>query len=113
MVDIDLINNSELARRIGVSVVYIHYVLSGMRKNERRCAQIAKELGMDIKSLKRQILKRKSLIRHNGKKVFPPSHKINHENGKTDWHAMLNRRRAALPSINKLKISNSKNNYKI
>jgi DNA-binding Xre family transcriptional regulator len=39
-IDKKLINQMEIARRLGISGAYVHYLLTGKRKNEKLLAKI-------------------------------------------------------------------------
>lgn len=53
--DLELFNYSAIARRIGVSIMYTHHLLSGARRSEKRLAQIAGVLNTSVEKLKAQI----------------------------------------------------------
>lgn len=55
MIDINLINKSELSRRLGISVMYTHNLLNGLRHSKKRLQQIADILHLSIENLKHQI----------------------------------------------------------
>ena len=55
--DLGLINKAELARRIGVSVVHLHYVLAGMRPSRSTRKKVADYLGISLEQLALQIPK--------------------------------------------------------
>ncbi len=57
--DINLLNFTEIARRVGISPVYCWHLLRGKRTTEKRLRQIADILRMDISDLKKQIEKNK------------------------------------------------------
>ncbi len=57
--DIDLLNFSEIARRVRISPVYCWHLMHGLRTTEKRFVQIASVLRMDVKDLKQQIEKNK------------------------------------------------------
>lgn len=53
--DIDLLNQAEIARRLKISPAYCTYLLQGKRTSERRLEQIASLMRIDTDELKRQI----------------------------------------------------------
>lgn len=55
MVDMSLVNKAELARRIGVSKVHLHYVLAGYRKSPSAVKKVADYLGVSIADVRAQI----------------------------------------------------------
>ncbi len=71
--DINLLNISELARRVGISAMYCHHLLHGKRTSEKRLEQIAGELRMSVGELKLQIMKNK-----NGHATVAPVHSRTH-----------------------------------
>jgi hypothetical protein len=56
--DIKLFNNSEIARRIGVTPVYVFFLMTGVRSSEKRLQQVADVLEMSVTDLKHQIRKK-------------------------------------------------------
>jgi transcriptional regulator with XRE-family HTH domain len=76
--DINLLNYTELARRIDVSAAYIHQLMTMKRKSEKRLQQIARELGMSVGELKRQIVRN----RHKHAGNHAPAHSRTHGNRK-------------------------------
>lgn len=58
--DINLLNFSEIGRRIRISPVYCWQLLNGKRSAERRLEQIAGVLRMDVADLKKQIEKNRT-----------------------------------------------------
>lgn len=57
MKDLGLINKAELARRIGVSVVHLHYVLAGLRRSRPTMRKVSDYLGITPEQLALQIPK--------------------------------------------------------
>jgi len=55
MINLRLINKSELARQLGVSIVYMHYILSGVKKSRRLIQRVADHLGMSIEEIHAQL----------------------------------------------------------
>jgi hypothetical protein len=69
MVDLSLINKSELARQVGLGLVYTHYLLAGERRSQRALQRIADHLGISLAELKAQIPHKKRQTN------APPAHK--------------------------------------
>ena len=61
--DIDLLNFSEIARRMRVTPVYVFYLMHGKRRTEKRLRQIADILRMDISDLKKQIERNRARVK--------------------------------------------------
>lgn len=59
MIDLGIINKSELARRVGLSIVYTHQLLIGERRSPRALKLIAKYLEMPLEDLKAWIKNRR------------------------------------------------------
>lgn len=55
--DLSMLNWSEVARRVGVSPVYVHHLITGQRRSEKRIKQIAGILEVRFAELQEWIRK--------------------------------------------------------
>jgi transcriptional regulator with XRE-family HTH domain len=53
--DLELVNISELARRLNITPGYVHQLVRGVRTSEKRLQQIADVLKMSLTELKQQM----------------------------------------------------------
>jgi transcriptional regulator with XRE-family HTH domain len=70
--DLELVNLSELSRRLKLTPGYVHQLIRGVRTSEKRLQQIADALKMSLAELKQQ-MKTKNKIGHADKHALAHS----------------------------------------
>jgi hypothetical protein len=80
--DLTLINQTALARKVGVTSEYVRLIFRGERKGERILPRIATSLGVELSWLKRQlpirhVRKKHPTHQHRSKSVSPIGASIN------------------------------------
>ena len=73
MIDLNLVNESAIARQIGVTQAAVYFYLSGQRRNDKNIAKIADLLHTDVGTLKEAIAKRKEMLRLRAVATQPPA----------------------------------------
>jgi DNA-binding transcriptional regulator YdaS (Cro superfamily) len=82
--DIDLLNFSEIARRLNVTPAYVSQLMTGERTYEKRLIQIASMLRISIEDLKLQISRHRVHIQ--SKKVSKNSTKAHQKHELSSVH---------------------------